>query len=149
VSTPQFHDHDSDVPDVTHAVMSRLGFERVSPSIARSSRRRNRLIRGTMFSLALLIALAAGLHERISIIGSGTDDSVLRNEPGRSGRAQIFTGLLAPFEELERLLDHTETCETVGTGALVDSELIHGPSQGGEYIPLLEDSGPFTTFPCS
>ena len=149
MTPPRPGDHDFDAPDVTHAVMSRLGFERVSPEKARRSRRRNRVIHGTMFSFALLVALAAGLHERISIVSSGAEDSVLPNDSMSPGRAQIFTGLLAPIEELERLLDNTETCETAGRDAVVDPDLVHGPSQGGEYIPLLEESAPFAAFPCS
>jgi hypothetical protein len=107
------------------------------------------MIHGTMFSFALLVALAAGLHERISLVGSGAEELVLPNDSMSTGRAQIFTGLLAPIEELERLLDNTETCETAGRDAIIDPEHLHGPSQGGEYIPLLEESAPFAAFPCS
>lgn len=149
MSPPRSGDHDFDAPDVTHAVMSRLGFERVSPAKARRSRRRKRMIHGMMFSFALLVALAAGLHERVSLVGLDSGGSVVSKDTVGAGQAQIFTGLLAPIEELERLLDNTETCETAESDVTVDPEHVHGPSQGGEYIPLLEESAPFAAFPCS
>jgi hypothetical protein len=142
--------HDEfDAPDVTHAVMTRLGFEPVAPSVARKSRRRQRMMRGMMFTGALMVVLAAGLHEQISFTGSDLQDSAHRIEVSRIGQAKIFSGLLAPIEELERLLDQTETCESTSFDGPIDPELVHGPSQGGEYIPLLEESSPFTAFPSS
>ena len=142
--------HDEyNAPDVTHAVMTRLGFEPVAPSVARKARRRHRLMRGVMFTGALLVVLAAGLHDQISFTVSGSEDPSIRFDSSTIGQAKIFSGLLAPIEELERLLDRTETCESVSSGGLIDPELVHGPSQGGEYIPLLEESSPFTAFPSS
>ena len=143
------HHDERNAPDVTHAVMTRLGFEPVTPAVARKARRRHHLVRGMMLTGALMVALAAGLHEQISFTGSDPEDPAHRIESSRAGQAKIFSGLLAPIEELERLLDHTETCESVKTGTLIDPELIHGPVQGGEYIPMLEESSPFTAFPSS
>ena len=139
-----------DAPDVTHAVMTRLGFQLVSRQDARRARIRRGLLRGVTIILFLALAVITGLHERRSPVANGTTGGGPGSDRSQQGQASLLGGLVAPLEELERLLEFSEASEAIESTEEIDPGFLHGPTRGARLMPLIDDeSGPFASFPRS
>lgn len=136
-------------PDVTEAVMHRLGFEPATAPLARRQRLVAR-IRSTVFVIALLgLAVGAGLRERVNLEWSmpGSVETARTDEPAR---ASLLGGLSTPLNRLEDLLDRSETVESGPRTPELDPACFHGPTRSGELLPLLvEPVGGCLPFPRS
>lgn len=139
---------DGDAPDVTDAVMRRLGYERVTKKEGRKRRLRRRVVRVSGLGLLLSVMVLGGLSERASRAENTVESLPAAFERSVETRAQLFHGLRAPLERLEQVLDRAiSSGDMAGLGA---SELEVGSEIDVEETPsssFLEESAaaPFST----
>lgn len=105
----RFHDHTGRVQtsdlDVTDRVMDRLGFEQRSPNAMRRERLSRHGARLGGFLVLVVVILLGTLLDRALHDGESLATLPVSVNESKAMRAQALSGLLAPFERLEQVLD--------------------------------------------
>jgi hypothetical protein len=141
-----------DAPDVTDDVMRRLGFVRVPLRDLRRRRTHRILMRVLGVGALLFLFLVADGGRRSSLDGAGFGRTSIGEEGMVAGQARLFSGLAAPLDRLEQLLDHNRGGPGDGDSEadLIDSITFHGPISEEVMRPLLElEKVAITPFPSS
>ena len=141
-----------DAPDVTDDVMRRLGFVRVPLRDLRRRRTRRLLMRVLGVGALLFLFVMADGGRRSTFDGAGGAGTSIGEERGVVGQARLFSGLAAPLDRLEQLLDHNRGALVEGDSEadLIDSITFHGPIPEEVMRPLLElEKVAITPFPSS
>ena len=102
-------------------------------------------------ALLFLFVMADG-GRRSTFDGAGGAGTSIGEERGVVGQARLFSGLAAPLDRLEQLLDHNRGALVEGDSEadLIDSITFHGPIPEEVMRPLLElEKVAITPFPSS